>query len=69
MSRRQATRRSNRVAIPRGGVDFIYGRCIPHETEQDQLVGIEFDRDCLSAGGRLAHGASRKRRALGLSGE
>jgi hypothetical protein len=34
------------LAIPRGGVDFIYGDAFPHETDMDQLGGIDFDKGC-----------------------
>ena len=34
------------LAIPRGGLDFIYGDAFPHETDMDQLGGIDFAKGC-----------------------
>jgi folate-binding protein YgfZ len=34
------------LGIPRGGLDFIYGDAFPHETDMDQLAGIDFDKGC-----------------------
>lgn len=32
--------------IPRGGVDFSYGDAFPHETNMDQLGGVDFSKGC-----------------------
>lgn len=32
--------------IPRGGVDFTYGDAFPHETDMDQLHGVDFEKGC-----------------------
>ena len=39
---------AHRIAqgVPRGGVDFIYGDAFPHETDMDQLEGVDFDKGC-----------------------
>jgi tRNA-modifying protein YgfZ len=39
---------AHRIAhgVPRGGLDFIYGDAFPHETDMDQLAGIDFDKGC-----------------------
>jgi len=34
------------LGIPRGGVDFSYGDAFPHETDMDQLGGIDFAKGC-----------------------
>jgi tRNA-modifying protein YgfZ len=34
------------LAIPRGGLDFIYGDAFPHEADMDQLGGIDFEKGC-----------------------
>src|SRR5690242_4069393 len=34
------------LGVPRGGVDFMYGDAFPHETDMDQLAGIDFDKGC-----------------------
>jgi tRNA-modifying protein YgfZ len=35
-----------RLGVPRGGVDFIYGEAFPHETDMDQLGGVDFAKGC-----------------------
>jgi folate-binding protein YgfZ len=39
---------AHRIALgaPRGGVDFIYGDAFPHETDMDQLGGVDFAKGC-----------------------
>ncbi len=32
--------------IPRGGLDFSYGAAFPHETDMDQLGGVDFSKGC-----------------------
>ena len=34
------------LGVPRGGSDFIYGDAYPHETDMDQLGGVDFDKGC-----------------------
>jgi hypothetical protein len=34
------------LGVPRGGLDFIYGDTFPHETDMDQLGGVDFDKGC-----------------------
>jgi len=34
------------LGIPRGGVDFKYGDAFPHETDMDQLGGVDFAKGC-----------------------
>jgi len=34
------------LGIPRGGLDFIYGDAFPHETDMDQLQGVDFAKGC-----------------------
>jgi tRNA-modifying protein YgfZ len=34
------------LGVPRGGVDFIYSDAFPHETDMDQLAGVDFDKGC-----------------------
>jgi len=48
------------------GVDFIYGDAGPHETDMDQLGGIDFTRVICRPGGRFAHehrGRARKKKS------
>jgi hypothetical protein len=34
------------LGIPRGGLDFSYGDAFPHETDMDQLGGVDFGKGC-----------------------
>jgi DNA-3-methyladenine glycosylase I len=34
------------LGVPRGGLDFVYGDAFPHETDMDQLGGVDFDKGC-----------------------
>jgi folate-binding protein YgfZ len=34
------------LGIPRGGVDFAYGDAFPHESDMDQLGGVDFAKGC-----------------------
>src|SRR5271166_6068399 len=34
------------LATPRGGLDFVYGDAFPHETDMDQLGGVDFEKGC-----------------------
>lgn len=34
------------LGIPRGGADFKYGDAFPHETDMDQLGGVDFAKGC-----------------------
>jgi folate-binding protein YgfZ len=39
---------AHRIAqgVPRGGLDFSYGDAFPHETDMDQLGGVDFTKGC-----------------------
>ena len=50
------------VAIPRGGMDFMYGDTFPHEADMDQLGGVDFDKGCYvgqEVVSRVEHRATR----------
>jgi len=34
------------LGVPRGGLDFTYGDAFPHETDMDQLHGVDFLKGC-----------------------
>ena len=34
------------LGVPRGGMDFVYGDAFPHETDMDQLNGVDFEKGC-----------------------
>ncbi|HEY4862328.1 MAG TPA: folate-binding protein [Xanthobacteraceae bacterium] len=58
------------LAIPRGGVDFIYGDAFPHETDMDQLGGIDFGKGCFvgqEVVSRMEHRGSTRTRTIGVS--
>ncbi|HXF89915.1 MAG TPA: folate-binding protein [Xanthobacteraceae bacterium] len=53
------------LGVPRGGVDFAYGDAFPHETDMDQLNGVDFAKGCFvgqEVVSRIEHrGSARKR--------
>jgi len=58
------------LAIPRGGLDFIYGDAFPHETDMDQLGGIDFDKGCFvgqEVVSRMEHRRTARTRTIGVS--
>jgi tRNA-modifying protein YgfZ len=34
------------LGVPLGGIDFAYGDAFPHETDMDQLNGVDFEKGC-----------------------
>ena len=34
------------LGVPQGGLDFSYGDAFPHETDMDQLGGVDFSKGC-----------------------
>jgi tRNA-modifying protein YgfZ len=55
------------LAIPRGGIDFRYGDAFPHETDMDQLGGIDFAKGCYvgqEVVSRMEHRGIARRRTL-----
>jgi tRNA-modifying protein YgfZ len=60
---------SHRIAlgVPRGGLDFVYGGTFPHESDMDQLNGIDFDKGCYvgqEVVSRVEHRASARSRVV-----
>jgi tRNA-modifying protein YgfZ len=53
------------LGVSRGGLDFTYGDAYPHETDMDQLAGVDFDKGCYvgqEVVSRVEHrGSARKR--------
>ncbi len=53
------------LGVPRGGLDFTYGDAFPHETDMDQLNGVDFAKGCYvgqEVVSRIEHrGSARKR--------
>jgi folate-binding protein YgfZ len=60
------------LGIPRGGLDFIYGDAFPHETDMDQLGGIDFVKGCYvgqEVVSRMEHRASVRTRVVPVAFE
>jgi tRNA-modifying protein YgfZ len=58
------------LAIPRGGLDFIYGDAFPHETDMDQLGGIDFSKGCFvgqEVVSRIEHRGTARTRTVAVS--
>ncbi len=58
------------LGIPRGGVDFAYGDAFPHETDMDQLAGVDFEKGCYvgqEVVSRMEHRGTARTRAVPVS--
>jgi tRNA-modifying protein YgfZ len=55
------------LGIPRGGVDFAYSDAFPHETDMDQLGGVDFQKGCFigqEVVSRMQHRGTARTRAV-----
>ncbi len=55
------------LGLPRGGVDFAYGDAFPHETDMDQLGGVDFTKGCFvgqEVVSRMQHRGTARTRAI-----
>ncbi len=55
------------LGVPRGGMDFAYGDAFPHETDMDQLGGVDFDKGCYvgqEVVSRMQHRGSARTRVV-----
>ena len=55
------------LGVPRGGVDFGYGDAFPHETDMDQLGGVDFAKGCYvgqEVVSRIEHRGTARTRAV-----
>jgi tRNA-modifying protein YgfZ len=55
------------LGVPRGGIDFAYGDAFPHETDMDQLGGIDFAKGCYvgqEVVSRIEHRGTARTRAV-----
>jgi hypothetical protein len=55
------------LGVPRGGIDFGYGDAFPHETDMDQLGGIDLDKGCFvgqEVVSRMAHRGTARTRII-----
>jgi folate-binding protein YgfZ len=63
------TYEAHRIAlgVPRGGLDFAYGDAFPHETDMDQLGGVDFAKGCYvgqEVVSRMEHRGTARNRAV-----
>ena len=55
------------LGVPQGGADFAYGDAFPHETDMDQLGGVDFDKGCYigqEVVSRMQHRGTARTRAV-----
>jgi tRNA-modifying protein YgfZ len=55
------------LGVPRGGADFNYGDAFPHETDMDQLGGVDFAKGCYvgqEVVSRMEHRGTARTRAV-----
>ncbi len=55
------------LGVPAGGLDFSYGDAFPHETDMDQLGGVDFAKGCYvgqEVVSRMEHRGTARTRAL-----
>jgi folate-binding protein YgfZ len=60
------------LGVPRGGLDFTYGDAFPHETDMDQLAGVDFDKGCYvgqEVVSRMEHRGSARNRIVPVTAE
>jgi tRNA-modifying protein YgfZ len=58
------------LGVPRGGLDFIYGDAFPHETDMDQLAGVDFEKGCFvgqEVVSRMEHRGSARNRIVSIT--
>ena len=58
------------LGVPRGGLDFIYGDAFPHETDMDQLNGVDFAKGCYvgqEVVSRVEHRSSARKRVVPIT--
>lgn len=63
-------RRRIALTVPRGGLDFMYNDAFPHETDMDQLGGVDFDKGCYvgqEVVSRMQHRGGARTRILGVA--
>jgi tRNA-modifying protein YgfZ len=55
------------LGVPQGGADFQYGDAFPHETDMDQLGGVDFAKGCYvgqEVVSRIEHRGTARTRAV-----
>ena len=60
------------LGVPRGGLDFIYGDAFPHESDMDQLAGVDFEKGCYvgqEVVSRMEHRGTARSRIVPIAAE
>jgi folate-binding protein YgfZ len=55
------------LGVPEGGVDFAFGETFPHDTDMDQLAGVDFTKGCYvgqEVVSRMEHRGTARRRVV-----
>jgi folate-binding protein YgfZ len=55
------------LGVPQGGIDFSYGDAFPHESDMDQLGGVDFKKGCYigqEVVSRMEHRGTARTRAV-----
>ncbi len=58
------------LAIPEGGIDFVFGEAFPHDAAMDSLGGVAFDKGCYigqEVVSRMRHRGTARRRIVAHS--
>jgi len=58
------------LAIPEGGIDFVFGDAFPHDAAMDSLHGVAFDKGCYvgqEVVSRMRHRGTARRRIVALA--
>lgn len=66
------TARRIALALPEGGVDFVYGDAFPHDVGLDQVSAVAFDKGCFvgqEVVSRMQHRGSARRRPVAVRAE
>lgn len=59
------------LAVPEGGIDFVFGEAFPHDAGMDSLHGIAFDKGCYvgqEVVSRMRHRGTARRRVVAIEG-
>ena len=58
------------LAVPEGGVDFVFGDTFPHDAAMDALRGVDFEKGCYvgqEVVSRMRHRGTARRRVVALA--
>jgi folate-binding protein YgfZ len=60
------------LAIPEGGIDFVFGDAFPHDAAMDSLRGVAFDKGCYigqEVVSRMRHRGTARRRIVAVEAQ